>query len=112
MNTTVLNFLEQMQRLGSSIMLSWAEDDNLWECSWITGGKRFTEHSTNPSQAVSNCWWRGTVGFAEPANKDRAELKPLEINGLEVCPCCGDPKRFWEYCSLCRPASEDEGEIK
>jgi len=34
--------LEWMAIHGSSVLLNWGEDDNQWECSWITSGTRFT----------------------------------------------------------------------
>lgn len=27
---------------GSSLILDWGEDSHMWECSWISGGERFT----------------------------------------------------------------------
>ena len=34
--------LEYMRAHGSSVLLNWGEDTTLWECSWITGGDRYT----------------------------------------------------------------------
>lgn len=31
-----------MKDHGSSLLLNWGEDTGQWECSWITGGQRFT----------------------------------------------------------------------
>ena len=43
-----------MAEKGSSVLLNWGEDDGLWECSWITGGKRFTGYSSeSPFKAIS-----------------------------------------------------------
>lgn len=47
--------LTWMQELGSSVLLNWGEDDNLWECSWITLGKRFTGNSENMTAAIVAC---------------------------------------------------------
>ncbi len=44
--------LTWMKDKGSSVLLNWGEDGNLWECSWITGGKRYTGHSTNLTAAI------------------------------------------------------------
>lgn len=34
--------LEWMADGGSSVLLNFGEDTGAWECSWITGGERFT----------------------------------------------------------------------
>lgn len=47
--------LEKMARQGSSVLLNWGEDNRLWECSWITSGKRFTSFSITPGGAVVDC---------------------------------------------------------
>lgn len=47
--------LVDMERNGTSVLLSWGEDDGTWECSWITGGKRYTEYHSDPKQAVWLC---------------------------------------------------------
>ena len=50
-----------MQAMGSSVDLNWDEDTDLWECSWITSGERFTGFSKNPNtaarQAVLKVHW-------------------------------------------------------
>ena len=56
---TLTDVLFEMSRQGSSVLLNWGEDNNLWECSWITGGKRYTGFSQFPDLAVLdciNCW--------------------------------------------------------
>lgn len=48
--------LEYMREHGQSVLLNWGEDDNLWECSWITGGTRCTGFTNRePIQAVLQC---------------------------------------------------------
>ena len=51
--------LNYMRERGSSLILNWGEDNNLWECSWITGGKRYCGYSTYPivalEQALTKC---------------------------------------------------------
>lgn len=48
--------LECMRAHGQSVLLNWGEDDNLWECSWITGGDRHTGFTNRePIHAVLNC---------------------------------------------------------
>ena len=44
--------LRKMATMGQSVTLNWGEDIDLWECSWISGGKRFTGFSTDPVKAV------------------------------------------------------------
>ena len=44
--------LTWMKDKGSSVLLNWGEDDNLWECSWITGGKRYTCATKNMTSAI------------------------------------------------------------
>ncbi len=48
----VLSRLAWMRLHGSSLSLSWGEDTDLWECSWITGGKRYTGVSSYLQGAV------------------------------------------------------------
>lgn len=40
--TTVDHTLNWMKAHGQSVMLTWGEDNDYWECSWITPGKRYT----------------------------------------------------------------------
>lgn len=48
--------LEYMREHGQSVLLNWGEDDNLWECSWITGGERFTGLSNrSPRASAIHC---------------------------------------------------------
>lgn len=47
--------LRAMSDRGTSVLLNWGEDNNLWECSWITGGKRYTGFSRFPQVAVWDC---------------------------------------------------------
>ena len=50
---TLQDRLNKMRDLGTSAILCTAEDGEAWECSWITGGKRYTEFAANPEQAVT-----------------------------------------------------------
>ena len=45
-----------MREHGSSVLLNWGEDDNLWECSWITGGDRYSGYSKFIDEAVRQCF--------------------------------------------------------
>lgn len=47
--------LAHMQRRGSSVVLNFGEDTELWECSWITDGKRYTTFSADPTKAAREC---------------------------------------------------------
>jgi hypothetical protein len=40
--TQAADVLAFMRHNGSSLTLNWGEDTDQWECSWITGGDRFT----------------------------------------------------------------------
>jgi hypothetical protein len=57
-----------MQAHGSSIELNYGEDNGCWECSWITGGDRFTGVST---QAL--------IAAQQAMNKVRAAYPHSEI---------------------------------
>ena len=39
---STIGILEWMAAHGQSVDLNYGEDDQHWECSWITGDKRFT----------------------------------------------------------------------
>ncbi len=45
--------LDWMREHGSSLILNWGEDcGGTWECSWITGGDRYTGVSNSPQMAA------------------------------------------------------------
>ena len=50
--TPLPRMLEEMSEHGQSVMLSFGEDNGCWECSWITGGKRFTGYGADANQSV------------------------------------------------------------
>lgn len=52
---TVENVLEWMRAHGSSVLLNWGEDPDAWECSWITGGKRYTGCQVKMRSALLEC---------------------------------------------------------
>jgi hypothetical protein len=54
-NPDLIQVLGYMQRYGSSIILNWGEDDDTWECSWVTSGKRFTSKRRNLIVAIEEC---------------------------------------------------------
>ena len=51
-NNAIPRALTWMRDKSTSVLLYWGKDDNLWECSWITGGKRYTGHSQNMTAAI------------------------------------------------------------
>ena len=57
-----------MRELGSSVLLNWGEDDNLWECSWITGGKRYTSTSSYMTGAIVGSLLKVKHRAAPPAS--------------------------------------------
>jgi hypothetical protein len=52
--------LEFMREHGTSVLLNWGEDDNLWEASWITDGERHTAFSSHLVLAVHQVLQYGT----------------------------------------------------
>lgn len=46
------SILSLMKTYGSSVILNWGEDNDAWECSWITDGKRYTDFSRNAEMAA------------------------------------------------------------
>jgi len=44
--------LQWMKVHGSSVCLNYGEDNDLWECSWITSGKRYTGFSKEVRGAI------------------------------------------------------------
>jgi len=41
-----------MSENGSSVWLGWGEDTGAWECSWITGGVRYTGVEPSLREAI------------------------------------------------------------
>ena len=52
-----------MQFNGSSIVLNWGDDNNLWEVSWITGGERFCGFSTDLLTAIKEAVSKAELRF-------------------------------------------------
>lgn len=52
----VIPMIQRLQKFGSSLEISWGEDDNLWAVSWITGGVRFTTSSGRLDTALQQVW--------------------------------------------------------
>lgn len=55
---TLEEILAYMQQHGQSVLLNWGEDNNLWECAWISGGDRTVEFSSrDAASAARTCLW-------------------------------------------------------
>jgi hypothetical protein len=52
--------LRAMKAAGNSLVLSWGEDTGLWECSWITSGKRYVGVSRFLDLAIQRAWDKET----------------------------------------------------
>jgi hypothetical protein len=50
--TSLEALLAEMAERGSSVTLNWGEDNGMWECSFITGGERYTTFSRHPFHAA------------------------------------------------------------
>lgn len=50
--------LAWLKERGSSVELNWGEDTDMWECSIISGGDRFTGVARDPYAAVLECYER------------------------------------------------------
>jgi hypothetical protein len=55
----VNKLLHAMKAAGSSVLLNWGEDNGLWECSWITSGRRHVGISEFMDMAVQRAWDKG-----------------------------------------------------
>lgn len=64
-----------LQELGSSVTLNWGEDNGLWECSWITSGKRWTSCARRMEGAI-----RGVI-------QQRIAPLPCSECGFRDCEC-------------------------
>jgi hypothetical protein len=54
-NNAIPRALYWMKNKASSVLLYWGECDNLWECSWTIGGKRYVGSSENMTAAIVGC---------------------------------------------------------
>lgn len=63
---TLEDALREMKEGSSSVLLSWSEDDGeLWECSWIVGGVRYTAHHPQPRTAILQAVVKCTLDLVE-----------------------------------------------
>lgn len=51
---STVGIMEWMAAHGQSLVLNYGEDNQQWECSWITGGKRFTAVRDHPTEALKD----------------------------------------------------------
>jgi hypothetical protein len=63
-NTTV-SMLDWMAAHGQSVLLNWGEDDEHWECSWITSGKRFTGIRKDIPNAIRDALGKARTYYLE-----------------------------------------------
>lgn len=75
------DILETMKKLGSSVSLTWDEETRVWECSWITSGRRLTARH---EAALGAC--RAAIlkvvqlsPAIEPINDIRNSLEPEQL---------------------------------
>lgn len=80
---TLEDALREMKEGSSSVLLNWGEDDGLWECSWIVGGKRYTAHHHQPRTAVLGAVVECTQHLIATGTS-RPELRraPTEYGGI------------------------------
>ncbi len=72
---TLEDALREMKEVSCSVLLNWSEDDGeLWECSWIVGGKRYTCHHPQPRTAILGAVTKCFAGLV-------AELDPNPEGG-------------------------------
>lgn len=57
--------LQRLTRFGSSLEVSWGEDDNLWSVAWITRGVRFASADRRLRTALETVWFDAAVHWAK-----------------------------------------------
>lgn len=63
--------LYHMKRKGQSVTLNWGEDTGMWECSWITGGQRYTAFSSYASTAAQAAKDKGRLAAHRAQPEER-----------------------------------------
>jgi hypothetical protein len=80
---TLEDALREMKEGSSSVLLNWGEDDGeLWECSWILGGKRYTHLHPQPRTAVLGAVVACIAALVEPCENSRFRRAPVEGGGV------------------------------
>jgi hypothetical protein len=79
---TLEDALREMKEGSSSVLLNWGEDDDLWECSWIVGGIRYTERHFQPRTAVLKAVVKCTLDLVEKVPHDPFRRALTEEGGV------------------------------
>lgn len=87
---TLEQMLEFMRWHGSDVNLLWSEDNDLWECAWVTSGRRVLGFSTEPVHAVQMCLKESRITWA--CFRCRSAGQDIDIGstgaGEPCCPVC------------------------
>lgn len=79
---TLEDALREMKEGSSSVLLNWSEDDgDLWECSWIVGGNRYTGLHPQPRTAVLGAVVNCTKDLVEKVPHEPFRKAPIEEGG-------------------------------
>lgn len=82
--------LEWMRQRGTSVILNWGEDTDLWECSWIANGERFTGFSDDPLDATRAAYIaaqkKAAAPTAPPGGQEEGEMSDYPW----PCDGCGE----------------------
>ena len=78
---TLEDALREMKEGSSSVLLSWAEDE-MWECSWIVGGVRYSGYHPQPRTAVLNAVVECTMDLVEKVPHDPFRRALTEEGGV------------------------------
>ncbi len=62
------SLLAYMTKHGSSVVLNWGEDTEVWECSWITDGRRYSGFRKEAHDAAREAYYN-----ARAANEAMAD---------------------------------------
>jgi hypothetical protein len=68
---TMKAMLSRLTRFGSSLEISWCEDDKLWTVAWISAGKRFVMADKRLETALDHVWVAAAVYAAAMNKRDR-----------------------------------------
>lgn len=80
---TLEDALREMKEGSSSVLLNWSEDDGeLWECSWIVGGIRYTAHHPQPRTAILQAVVKCTRDLVEKVPHDPFRRALTEEGGV------------------------------
>lgn len=78
--------LREMKSESTSVLLGWGEDDGeLWECSWIVGGERYTGYHYQPRTAILQAVVECTKALLQRA-KDAHAQSSTPLTGSNALP--------------------------